>query len=336
MARKRKLTLQDLNSLPVSPVTEYKSDETRAQFYAREAAEQNVRKAAEQEKLMAPVRESETRLRQAAAEATKKVQKFWSLSMQDVSDYGIDFSPLDPIGDYTEGPRDKKAEIAAYTDAEHYLTGEGVTLSPEGWNRVGGYLEALHHHRNVSLASADSWLKAVDRLSLLGCFAGGELTGYENLTSRKPKQATVTPEPTPTWSAVEGLSTEDRGQRKKVLEAVGEDYTSEVAAFVMLWRDQVARDYNYYIPDDILKRALRWCEDTNQNPLRHETWNICRRVFTKNGWMLKPDGSMLLTEREKLSDLCDTQDISNRDVRRQINLKNRELLESEPAFAPHK
>lgn len=332
MARKRKLTLQDLNSLPVSPVTEYKSDETRAQFYAREAAEQNARKAAEQEKLMAPVRESETRLRQAAAEATKKVQKFWSLSMQDVSDYGIDFSPLDPIGDYTEGPRDKKAEIAAYTDAEHYLTGEGVTLSPEGWNRVGGYLEALHHHRNVSLASADSWLKAVDRLSSLGCFAGGELTGYENLTSRKPKQATVTPEPTPTWSAVQGLSTERRDDRKKVLEAVAEDFTGEIAAFFGLWQEQLARDYNYYIPDALIKRVLRYVTDQNLNPLRHETWNIVRRVFVKNGWF--PAG--MLTEREKLSELCETQDISNRDVRRAINLKNRELLESEPAYAPHK
>jgi hypothetical protein len=176
----------------------------------------------------------------------------------------------------------------------------------------------------------------IDNSTLQAMLERSESLGIGVTLPRATKKQPVPPEPTPTWSVVQDLNPENREQKKQIVRALGEDFTSEVAAFFGLWRDQLRRDYSYEMPEAIIKRALQYVTDNNLQPLRHETWNIVRRVFTRNGWMLKADGSMILTEREKLSDLCDRSDLNDREVRRQINLKNRELLDSEPAYAPHK
>jgi hypothetical protein len=333
--RNRITTLQDIARLPVTEVGNKSGFQTRREFYKeQEQIAASEQKAAE-EKLMAPVRAVEKQFREESSKQSAKVKSFFSKSLAVIDD-NTENAPVDFI-DYPEGLRDPQAESAAGKEFEQNLESSGCTLTDAGWIRLGHYLGSLRRQRGVSFASATSWATALDRLFSLGCFAAGEITGYESVVARRetPKPA-VKPTPTPTWDDTQNLSTERRGERQRVLDAVGEDFTSEVAAFVILWRDQLARDYNYVMPDDILKRALDWCKDTNQNPLRHETWNICRRLFTRNGWMLKPDGTMMLTEREKLSDLCDTSDLSDRETRRRINLKNRELLDSEPAYAPHK
>jgi hypothetical protein len=334
--RNRVTTLQDIARLPVTEVGNKSGFQTRREFYKEQEQIAACEQKAAEEKLMAPVRAVEKQFREESSKQSAKVKSFFSKSLSVIDD-NIENAPVDFM-DYPEGPRDPQAESAAGKEFEQIIESSGCTLTDAGWIRLGHYLGSLRLQRGVSFASASSWAAALDRLFSLGCFAAGEITGYESSVARRETPKTVTPEPsaTPTWDAVSTLSTERREERKKVLDAVGEDFTSEVAAFVGLWLDQLARDYNYYMPDAITKRALQYVTDQNLNPLRHETWNIVRRVFTKNGWMLKPDGTMMLTEREKLSDLCDTSDLSDRETRRRINLKNRELLDSEPAYAPHK
>jgi hypothetical protein len=332
--KSRVTTVQGLNLLPTTEVKDTSGWKSRKDHYAEMAAEEQAAAAREQERLMAPVRAVEKQFREESSKQSAKVKSFFSKSLSVIND-NIENAPVDFI-DYPEGPRDPQAESAAGKEFEQTIESSGCTLTDAGWIRLGHYIGSLRGQRGVSFASATSWVTALDRLFSLGCFAAGELAGYESIVARRETPKPAVKPSVPTWDDTQDLSTENRDQRKKVLEAVGEDFTSEVSAFVELWRSQLARDYNYRMPDDILKRALKWCEDTNKNPLAYETWNICRRLFTKNGWMLKPDGSMLLTEREKLSDLCDTSDLSDRETRRQINLKNRELLDREPAFAPHK
>lgn len=333
MARKRKLNLNDWNQIPTTQVENKSGWETRAQFYAREAKERQDEQNAAEEELMAPVKAAEVEMHKATAEASVRLKRFWSLPLADIAEYGIEFAPADLFGDFPlqERARVKQTEIAAYEKCKSNLAAVGVNISPEGWNRVGGYLEALHYHRNISLSAVKSWELAVSRLHQLGC-QPGEFSGYEEMLARDTPKPESKPAATPTWDAVQGLSTENRDQRKKVLEAVGEDFTGEIAAFFGLWQEQLARDYNYVIPEALIKRALRYVTDNNLSPLQHETWNIVRRVFVKNGWF--PAG--MLTEREKLSAFCDTADLNDREIRRQIQRRNMEIMESEPAFQPHK
>jgi|HubBroStandDraft_1064217.scaffolds.fasta_scaffold38230_2 hypothetical protein len=340
MSRKKKIGLYDIGRLPVTEVGNKSGFQTRKEFYNEQEQIAAREQAAAEERLMAPVRAAEHDMQTAAREHSGRIARFWQNPLPLVAECGIELAPNELAGDYPlqEGPRDKKAEIAAYEKCKSDLASRGCIISQEGWNRVGGYLEALQYHRNVSLSAVESWTLAIERLFHLSCFADGEISGYDNaVAARKAKkQPRVETSATPTWSAVQDLNPENREQKRLIERALGEDFTSEVAAFFGLWLDQLYRDYQYYMPEPIIKRALAYVTSANLNPLRHETWNIVRRNFTKNGWMRKADGSLMMTEREKLSDFCDTADLNDREVRRQINLKNRELLESEPAFAPHK
>jgi hypothetical protein len=336
MSRKKKIGLYDIGRLPVTEVGNKSGFQTRAEFYKEQEQIAAREKAAAEERLMAPVRALQQQITEAAAESSKRVQKFWQLPLASIAEYGLEFAPADMFGDFPlqEGTRDKQAQIAAHEKCKSDLESRGCIISPEGWNRVGGYLEALQYHRNVSLSAVESWTLAIERLSHLSCFADGEISGYDNaVAARKAKQQpTVEPSATPTWDAVSTLSTERRDDRKKIFTAVGEDFTSEIAAFFGLWLDQLQRDYGYSMPSDVVKKALAFVTERNLNPLRHETWNIVRRTFTKCGWM--PAG--MLTERERLDDLIESSDVHDRETRRAIALKHREIMDSEPALAPHK
>jgi len=343
MARKRKIGLNDLGSLAVTPVNRIERHitslrEFQKQYDAEEKAQAEAAQNAAMAELMAPVKAGEVEMHKATAEASVKLRRFWSLPLADIAEYGLEFAPVDLFGEFPlqEGARVKQTEIAAYEKCKSNLAAVGVNISPEGWNRVGGYLEALHYHRNISLSAVKSWELAISRLHQLGC-QPGEISGYEKMLAREnpsPEPKCLKPESsaTPTWDSVSTLSTERRDERKQVLEAVGEDFTGEIAAFFGLWQEQLSRDYNYAIPEALIKRALRYVTDNNLNPLRHETWNSVRRVFVKNGWF--PAG--MITEREKLSAFCDTADLNSRAVRSYIARKNMEIHESERPYAPHR
>jgi hypothetical protein len=327
-------TIQDLSRLEVTEVGNKSGWKSRKEHYAEMAAEEQAAAAREQERLMAPVRAVEKQFRDESSKQSAKVKSFFSKSLSVIND-NIENAPVDFI-DYPEGPRDPQAESAAGKEFEQNLESSGCTLTEAGWIRLGHYIGSLRGQRGVSFASATSWVTALDRLFSLGCFAAGELAGYESVAARRETPKPAVKPSVPTWETVRELNPENREQKKLIERALGEDFTTEVAAFFGLWQDQLRRDYNYVMPDDVIKRALAYVTSANLNPLRHETWNIVRRLFTKNGWMLTPDGQKMLTPREALSELCETQNISDRETRRLINLKNRELLDREPAFAPHK
>jgi len=322
---RRFAALQQLHTVPVTPVTRHDTD------YASFIAEENRREQAAAE-AADPTRQAEkanvAAMTKVAIEFRERLKKLYR-DVPTIEDYiRHDIEELvDDIGLPTQNPPVTMAEFEDRLRAFVEGLPKSVTFDSDVAKRKFE-LYAFVAARQGTVIDNSTLQTLLERAETL------DIGVTLPRATRKP--STVEPSATPTWNGVQGLSTEDREQRKQVLQAVSEDFTSEVAAFFGLWRQQLARDYGYVMPDPVIKRALQYVTDQNMNPLRHETWNIVRRVFTKNGWMLTPDGSLMLTEREKLSELADRSDLNDREVRRQINLKNREILESEPAFAPHK
>jgi hypothetical protein len=219
--------------------------------------------------------------------------------------------------------------LARFVDS---ISTKGVTLTQAGSRRLALY--AYMQHQEHSVINDETLAICLTRLINLKVF-GNELSGE----LAKPIQQATEPESSTTQTfdnAVQGLNPESREGRKQILAVVGDHFTTEVAAFVGLWLDNIAKNYQCYPTPAVIKRALKYVVDMNLNPLAYKTWDLVRVNFTKNGWLLKPDGSQMLTEREKLAAYCDTADLNSRDVRRQINLRNLEIQESEPAYAPHK
>jgi hypothetical protein len=324
---RRFAALQQLHTVPVTPVTRHDTD--YASFIAREEREQRERAEAPLKKIVA---ETQSEVTRTLSEHSARVAKFWRLPIASIEDYcRHDDEVVDNRLDLptTKTPlTNEEFTITLKTFVENLPVRGVELLTQDAKRRFALYACSQRDSRGAVLD--DTTLTAMlERCMSLDIF-GDAVTGQ--LAKATPKQTEGLESSTPTWDTVEGLSTEDRDQRKQVLQAVNEDFTSEVAAFFGLWQEQLRRDYSYVMPEAVIKRALQYVTDQNMNPLRHETWNIVRRVFTKNGWF--PAG--MLTEREKLTELADRSDLNDREVRRQINLKNREILESEPAFAPHK
>jgi hypothetical protein len=328
MPRKRKLSLNDIGSLPVTPVNRSTHITNLRDFQKQYDPDEKAKAEAPTRKIVA---ETQAKVSAVLAEHSARVAKFWRLPIASIEDY-IRYS--DEVVDdridlpTTETPISNEKFSEVLKTFVESLPSRGVELlTQESRRRFALYACSQRDSRQAVIDDA-TLTAMLERCLTLKIF-GSEVTG--ELARAEIKQEQVQPKAA-TWSAVEDLNPENREQKKLIERALGEDFTSEIAAFFDLWREQLQRDYGYTIPDNLIKRALQYVTDANMNPLRHETWNIVRRVFVKNGWF--PAG--MLTGREKLSELCETQDISNRDVRRAINLKNRELLESEPAYAPHK
>jgi hypothetical protein len=332
MARKHKLTLNDWSRIPIQPVENKSGWESRQEFYAREAAEQREAAVAPLKKIVA---ETEAKLSAALAEHSAKIAKFWrNVSVESLEDYiRHGDAVIDELGLPTrETPfsmTEFEARITAFVASLPTL---GVTFNSDVARRKFVLYAFTQADQGIVIdtASLSTMLERCMTVNRTGIFKDGEVTG----TLAKPvvQQPTEEPSATPTWEAVSTLSTERREERKKVLAAVGEDFTSEIAAFFGLWLDQLQRDYGYAMPSDVIKKALAFITERNLNPLRHETYNIVRRTFTKCNWM--PAG--MLTERERLDDLIESSDVHDRDTRRAIALKHREILDAEPPLVPHK
>ena len=74
--------------------------------------------------------------------------------------------------------------------------------------------------------------------------------------------------------------------------------------------------------EDMARRVGAYFVKWNLSPLRHASYDQARRAFSRQGFFGEGD---YRTESEKLSDLIGDADLSNRDVRKDIGLRTREL-----------
>jgi hypothetical protein len=332
MKRRNRITnVLGLGSLPMSqPTAKEPNYETPRQLSQRLRREEQEAIAKRQKAIedADPLRQTERAYVEAMTELALKTRERLKRLYRDVP----------TIEDYI------RHDIEALIDDIGLPQGTPVTMN-EFEARIKAFVEGLPKSVTFDSDVAKrkfelyAWVAArqgtvIDNSTLQAMLERCESLGIGVTLPRPKSEQPVMPEPsaTPTWDAVSTLSTERREERKKVLVAVGEDFTSEVAAFFGLWLDQLSRDYGYTMPAAVTKKALAFITERNLNPLRHETYNLARRTFTKCGWM--PAG--MLTERERLDDLIESSDVHDRGTRRAIALKHREILDSEPALVPHK
>jgi hypothetical protein len=191
---------------------------------------------AEEEKL-APVRAIEAKtnalLSKLKAEDESVLKTFWALRLEDIARRGIAAAPVDVYVRLTarETPRDGQQEALAYRACRADYESAGITLSGDGWARVGSYLQVQAAKLGMDIAQAHSWELAVQRLHELGVFAEGELTGDLN--------AVLNPEPVnePEQNSLDDVLRDDDGSRsneQRVRDAVTDAWADETGANLFL------------------------------------------------------------------------------------------------------
>jgi hypothetical protein len=217
--KKSKLSGTDIARLPRTEVKNESGFQTRQEFYEQEERERQEVERRQKEMQERPLRAAEDELKQAAREQTERVKKFYSLPLQAMAEFGLDFAVNDLAGDYPlhQGPVDSKSDAAAYRRFKENLASHGCTLSTEGWSRLGSYLAAVRFHRGISLSSVDSWAIGLERLVTLDILQPGEITGYVKPT-HDVKQPNVAVDPTFDELASK-LSTESYEGRKALIAA---------------------------------------------------------------------------------------------------------------------
>lgn len=271
---------------------------------ARIAAEQ----AAEQRRIEATERAKEDEinrpLREAAREQSERLAKFWSRPLPVISSFGLDLCPVDPIGDYVMGESanvwDSQLDVRAHKQFKADLESRGCTLSSDGWNRLGGFLEALRFHRQVSLASVANWRQALERLVSLGVFQPGEISGYQ------PPQPVT--EPAARHEHNDALTMKDllavdagtqEGQR--AARQIADDlYATEAAGLYQQWIDHIREHFGYSVTRKDATLIAEWFASNNKSWLQFDNFNQVKRYLVSiHHW---PE-SMLTREEKAILDI---------------------------------
>jgi hypothetical protein len=289
----------------------------------REEADENARsEAAAAEKFMVPVRAGEEELNHALREQAARVKKFFSLPIQAMADIGgVEFAPNDLIGDYPiqEGPKDGKADAAAYRRCKENLASAGCTLSTDGWNRLGTYLAVLHYHRNINVASVDSWAIGLERLFTLGVFQDGEITGYVPATHEPVDTPAPEPDPQATLDKLlETTSAESYEGRKKLVDAVSALASSEFAPLADEWIRHLGSTHGIYPTESDMTKIVNFFQRNNLYWGDRRSFDKARRymILVEKSWPISA-----LSESERLGLEIENSDINNYDTRRELTHK---------------
>lgn len=336
MARKRKLSLNDLGSISVTPVNRIEGHITNLRDFQKQYdADEKAKAEAPARKIVA---ESQAKVSAVLAEHSARVAKFWRLPIASIEDYlKYDDEVVDDRLDLptTETPLTNEEFTTALKTFVESLPSRGVELlTQESRRRFALYACSQRDSRHAAID--DNTLTAMLERCLALKIFGSEVTGeLARANQAREKQAPVQPK-APTFDDISGLNPNDRDQRRQIVNVLGDNFTTEVADFFNRWLAQLRKDYNYVMPEVVIKRALQYVTDANKNPLSYKTWDDIRVLFTRNGWMLTPDGQQMLTPRESLAAYCDTHDLNDREVRSYIARRNMEIHESERPYAPHR
>lgn len=302
MTRRRKVV--DIYNTPLTPAKTTPGLESTKEFYARTQREEQEWWAAEQTRIeaerMAPVRAIERELKQAAKEQSEKIAAFYSKPLAVIAGAGVDVAPSDPVyGDYPlqDGPKDAAADAAAYREFKSDLANRGCTLTDAGWQRLGGYLSALHYNRNISLASASSWAIGLKRMASLSVFYSGELNNYQRQpATKRPAVQPVRPESFD--ELLHRTSTESRADRHELLEALKKEKDRVEIPIFREWAAHLSRDYGFTLSQEDATYILEALfPKNNWSFAKGESYNMARRAMVaQHKWP-----STMLTEVERLT-----------------------------------
>jgi hypothetical protein len=317
MGRKRKsrLTVADIGRLPLVRLPDARPRQTLKEFQATEEARIKAEERQRLEDVSRPLKE-------AARLASVRIAKYWSQNLEDIKLNGIDFTPNDLAGNYEMGPRDDKAEEAAWNEFNANLTSQGCTIYRGGFQRLQMYLESLAYHRDVSLTSVANWKAALDRLVSLNCFESHELEGYQPLTAMQTapepeRHAVIDP-----LAEIERLNLDSRaGNRQAKQLATNDFFGRQMAPIADQWRDWLLATFNYVLTDDARKAAGQWWErNPTASPLTASSWTQMRLNLVKRGIMpptCRTKEEILMETIEASSERGDSYE-TRRNLRQQI------------------
>jgi hypothetical protein len=319
--KKRKLTLNDWGRIPTVKVVD-KPRETLKTFTEAYNREEEAKR---QEKLTAPFRKAQSELHAETREINRRVKAFYSLDLTEMGGFPIGSAVVDILaigfGNFPTRHtlRDTREENDIYRAFRKELEAQGTLLSEDGYRRLGSWISVQVGKGDIE-PSAELWQCGLDRLTDLSCFKSGE-SNYQD----------PAPQPKPVTQSKPGLddllrttSAESRSGREILIAAVGREWSQDVCDMMLAWIESLKKNFDYDFPvDELAKKVGEYMVRWNFDPMAHKTYDQIRRAFVKLGYL--PDN--MLTESERLADLIENADLNNRDVRRDIGLRTRELTQ---------
>jgi hypothetical protein len=300
--------VQDLGRVSITPDKGTEGYETRKEYFDRIAREEREQKAAEQKRIEAEQRAKEDEamrpLREEARKQSERLKLFWSSPLDRIATFGVELTLNDLVGDYplqTE-PKDGKADTTAYRRFKEQLASRGVTLTEDGWTRLGTYLASLYYHRNISLADVRSWELGFTRLyNDLGVFqATGEVQG--EFRSEPATEPAVRQEPAPALTMndlmnVDAGTQEGRREAKRIADDL---YSIQAAGLYQQWIDHIREKFGYSVTRKDADRIAEWFTTNNKSWLQFDNFNQVKRYLVSiHHW---PE-SMLTREEKAILDI---------------------------------
>lgn len=314
-----------LGSVALTPVKIASGYETRDEFFAREARE-------EQERREAPFKKVRDEYVSILREAHSRVKKFFSLPLSEMDTFSVSASPIDPVGDYPQRGDDDTpdSERAAFYQVYEQLKAVNCELSEDAWVRLGKYAASLGFHRGVAL-TPETLLQMLQRLHYeLECFSPSEISGEVPKPNRPevqaPPQETEQQRRARIESGLEQVSVETREGRRHCIEILDSLWGEDVRNMYTEFAEFMEKIYHVDVMQDRVARYFgEWCDRWNRNPLdpTGKTHNDFRRALDKTGWF----ALSLLTPEEKLAASIENSDLSDRTVRANIARRTRELAQ---------
>lgn len=281
--------------------------ETLASFTRQEneriAAEQEAQRKRIEAEQRAKLEEIERPLREAVTESSRNLTMFWNKSLSVIRDFGVDLSPIDMIGDYVideSNVYDSQLDVRAHKEFQNDLASRGCTLSSDGWDRLGGFLEALRFHRQASLTVVANWETALERMMSLDVFQPGEISGYRPQVTEP--QPAVRHEPAPALTMndlmnVDAGTQEGRQEAKRIADDL---YSTEAAGLYRQWIDHIREKFGYSVTRKDADRIAEWFTTNNKSWLFFDNFNQVKRYLVSiHHW---PE-SMLTREEKAILDI---------------------------------
>ena len=325
---KRKVNVLDVNRMPVTPTVNKSGWQTRKEILDGYAAEEKAKLDAPRLAKVAEATQNLEKVTTLAKEVAAEVRTFWAQPLTSMKRDDVVTDSPTLAGFTMRTSRQLSAEEAAFIRDQFYggLADRNVNLSKDGIERLDRFFGTQVGTGGIEI-SQENWEACLRRMLTLSIFAQGEVSGpgvveFETKPGPKPAQSEA-PAPAP---SIDGLSTEHREQRQECLKIVGAQWGNEVQNFYGQWAASMKTCWGLDVmTEDMARRVGAYFVRWNLSPLRHASYDQARRAFSKQG--LLGDGDYR-TESEKLSDLIEDADLSNRDVRADLNFRTKQLRDN--------
>lgn len=263
--------------------------------------------------ILAARKKMEAAMAELSAEGSKEHAQFAAYLKQDVIN-PADPRAIDLLSPCSTGPKvSGEAEYAAWELFLDGLINSGVTfLKESSLEKLKTYLRVQVARRGVTF-TVENAILSLERLYTLGVLQENvDLTGYAAL--RALYEPAPPAPPAPPKPDLDHLGSDNSEWRREV----GAQWSAEVDQMFTAWTESLYQNFNYsFFADpnhvELTSRIGQYVTKWNLSLLRHETYNIIRRAFGKLGLM-----PLMLTDEERLADLIENSDMSDREVRKAI------------------